>query len=88
MLPAILINPFVEKPFGRQTEMKQTIIIKCTKCGGLMMATKTQKTKICPYCGAHVNLEKAVKVAAAKDSFEASTILRKLKSEQGFPSRT
>ncbi len=49
-----------------------------------MLTTKTQKTKICPYCGAHVDLSKAQKVASAKNPFEASTLLRKLKSEKGF----
>lgn len=49
-----------------------------------MLAATTQKTKNCPYCGAHVNLEKAQKVAAAKNAMEASEILRKLKAEQGF----
>jgi len=67
--------------------MKPTIIVKCTQCGGLMLISKGQKTKLCPYCGAHVNLLKAQKVAAASNSFEASNILRKLKSEQGFTSK-
>jgi phage FluMu protein Com len=62
--------------------MGATLIIKCTQCGGLMLSAKGQKTKICPYCGAHVNLLKAQKVAAASTALEASEILRKLKSEQ------
>ena len=49
-----------------------------------MLAAKEQKTKICPYCGTNVNLQKAQKVAAANTAFEASEMLRKLKSEQGF----
>ena len=64
--------------------MKPTIIVKCTKCGGLMLTAKGQKTKICPYCGTHVDLLKAQKVASAANAFEASEMLRKLKSEQGF----
>jgi acetyl-CoA carboxylase beta subunit len=62
--------------------MGATIIVKCTQCGGLMLSAKGQKTKICPYCGTHVNLLKAQKVAAASTAMEASEILRKLKSEQ------
>jgi hypothetical protein len=77
----------VEKAFGEMPSMPPTIIVKCPKCGGLMLATKGQKTKTCPYCGAHVNLLKALKVAAAADSFEASILLRKLKSEEGFSSK-
>jgi len=49
-----------------------------------MLATQTQKTKICPYCGAHVNIQRAQRVATANNAFEASEILRKLKSEAGF----
>jgi hypothetical protein len=64
--------------------MKPTIIVKCSKCAGLMLISKGQKTKICPYCGTHVDLLKAQKVASATNPFEASEILRKLKSEQGF----
>jgi DNA-directed RNA polymerase subunit RPC12/RpoP len=64
--------------------MAPTLIVKCTKCGGYMLAAKDQKTKVCPYCGANVNLQKAPRIAAANTAFEASEILRKLKSEQGF----
>jgi hypothetical protein len=64
--------------------MKPTVIVKCPQCSGLMLITKGQKTKICPYCGANVNLLKAQKIASANNAFEASEILRKLKSEQGF----
>ena len=49
-----------------------------------MLTSKGQKTKICPYCGAHVDLLRALKVASASNAFEASEILRKLKNEQGF----
>jgi hypothetical protein len=74
----------VEKAFGSKQQLAPTIIVKCIKCGGLMLAATTQKTKNCPYCGAHVNLEKAQKVAAAKNAMDASEILRRLKAEQGF----
>jgi hypothetical protein len=49
-----------------------------------MLTAKGQKTKICPYCGTHVYLSRAQKVASASNAFEASKMLRKLKSEQGF----
>jgi uncharacterized Zn finger protein (UPF0148 family) len=64
--------------------MPTMLILKCTKCGGYILAAKDQKTKICPYCGVTVNLQKAQKVAAASTAFEASEIVRKLKSERGF----
>jgi DNA-directed RNA polymerase subunit RPC12/RpoP len=62
--------------------MGATLIIKCIKCGGLMLSAKAQKTKICPYCGTNINLIKAKKVAAAKTALEASEMLRKIKNEQ------
>ncbi len=64
--------------------MGATLIVKCTQCGGLMLTGKDQKTKVCPYCGTHVNLLRAQRVAAANSAFEASEMLRKLKSEKGF----
>ena len=61
-----------------------TVIVKCTKCGGFMLAAKEQKTKICPYCGTSVNLLRAQKVASANTAMEASEILKNLKKEKGF----
>jgi predicted RNA-binding Zn-ribbon protein involved in translation (DUF1610 family) len=61
-----------------------TVIVKCTKCGGFMLAAKEQKTKICPYCGTNVNLLRAQKVASANTAMEASEILKNLKKEKGF----
>jgi DnaJ-class molecular chaperone len=74
----------VEKPFGSKQEMKPTQIVKCTQCHGLMITIKGQKTKTCPYCGAHVDLLQVQKIAQASNAFEASTMLRKLKTEEGF----
>jgi hypothetical protein len=74
------MNPYNEKPFGSKPKMGVTLIIKCTKCGGLTLAAKVQKTKICPYCGTQINLEKAPRMAAADTALEASEILRKIKS--------
>ena len=62
--------------------MGATLIVKCTKCGGLTLSAKTQKTKICPYCGTTINLMRAQKVAAANSALEASEMLRKLKGHQ------
>jgi hypothetical protein len=58
------------------------------KCGCLMLTVKGQKTKICPYCGSHVDLLRAQKVASATNALEASEMLRKLKREQGFGSKS
>jgi phage FluMu protein Com len=79
-----LMNLYDEKPFGSNSKMGVTLIVKCTKCGGLMLTAKGQKTKVCPYCGTLVNLLRVQRVAASDSAFEASEMLRKLKSEKGF----
>jgi len=63
-------------------------IVKCTNCTGIMLAAENQKTKTCPYCGTHVNLQHAMHIATGSNAFEASEILRKLKSQQGFKRKT
>ena len=62
--------------------MGATLIVKCTKCGGLMLAAVDQKTKACPYCGTNVNLLKAQRLAAAPSALEASEMLRKIKGSK------
>jgi DNA-directed RNA polymerase subunit RPC12/RpoP len=57
------------------------LIIVCSKCGGFLLAKAEQKTRTCPYCGSKVLVDKAKKVASAQNAYEASEILRKLKSE-------
>jgi len=64
--------------------MAPTNIVKCPKCGSYMLTKQKQKTKICPYCGANVNLQRAQRIAATNTAFEASEILKKLKSQEGF----
>jgi DNA-directed RNA polymerase subunit RPC12/RpoP len=61
--------------------MTQTLVVVCSRCGGLLLAKAEQKTRTCPYCGAKVELEKAKTVASAPNAYEASDILRKLKNE-------
>jgi acetyl-CoA carboxylase beta subunit len=77
-----VINLFDEKSFGSKSIMGVTLIVKCTKCGGLMLVALGQKTKICPYCGTTVTLQKVQRLAAANNAFEASEMLRKIKSSQ------
>jgi len=57
------------------------LIVVCGKCGGFLLAKVKQKTRTCPYCGSKVLVEKVKKVASAKNAYEASEILRKLKSD-------
>ena len=57
------------------------LIVVCGRCGGFLLARAEQKTRTCPYCDSKVVLEKAKKIASAKNAYEASKILRKLKSD-------
>jgi DNA-directed RNA polymerase subunit RPC12/RpoP len=72
----------LRKVFRKQTGMRPTLIIVCSRCGGLLLATDGQKTRTCPYCGTRIDIRKAKKVASAKSAFEASEMLRKLKSRK------
>jgi len=57
------------------------LIVVCGRCGGFLLARTEQKTRTCPYCGSKVALDKAKKIASAGNAYEASKILRKLKSD-------
>jgi len=56
------------------------LIVVCGRCGRFLLARVEQKTRACPYCGFKVLVDKAKKVASAKNVYEASEILRRLKS--------
>lgn len=64
--------------------MRQTLIIACSQCGGLFLATDGQKTRTCPYCSTRINVRRAKQVASAASAFEASEMLRDMKSRKGF----
>jgi DNA-directed RNA polymerase subunit RPC12/RpoP len=81
-LPIMLSKRVWKSLSLEKTKMTATTVIECSKCKGLLLATKSQKTRICPYCGAKVNVQKAKHLATAQDAFQASQILRKLKTER------
>lgn len=60
------------------------LIVICSKCGGLLLGRVEQKTRSCPYCGFRVDLKKAQRVTSAKNAYEASAILKKLKKRKKF----
>jgi DNA-directed RNA polymerase subunit RPC12/RpoP len=64
--------------------MGATLIVACSRCGGLLMAAVDQKTRTCPYCGSRVDVRKAKRIASAENAFAASEMLRELKSRKGF----
>jgi DNA-directed RNA polymerase subunit RPC12/RpoP len=57
------------------------IIVVCSECGSYLLAKNGQKSRTCPYCGSRILLEKAKKVASARDAGEASAILRRFKEK-------
>jgi len=64
------------------------LIVVCGRCGGFLIAKAEQETRTCPYCGSKITLHKAKKVASAETAHEASTILRKLKSDAVLKRKT
>jgi DNA-directed RNA polymerase subunit RPC12/RpoP len=62
-------------------KMAPTLIIVCSRCGGLLLAKADQKTRSCPHCGFTILLQKAKKLASANTANEASVMLRKMKSD-------
>jgi DNA-directed RNA polymerase subunit RPC12/RpoP len=69
--------------------MTTTLVVVCSRCGGLLLAKADQKTRACPHCGFTILLQKAMTLATANTANEASIMLRKLKTdaagkERGF----
>jgi uncharacterized Zn finger protein (UPF0148 family) len=64
--------------------MTLTLIIVCGNCGGYLLAKEENKTRTCPYCGHTVVVQKAKKAASARNAYEASATLRRLKSESAL----
>jgi DNA-directed RNA polymerase subunit M/transcription elongation factor TFIIS len=67
--------------------MASTLIVACSRCGGLLLAKADQKTRGCPHCGYTIQLQKAKKMGSANTANEASIMLRKLKSEAAAKER-
>jgi len=57
------------------------LILVCGRCGGFLLTKADLKTRICPYCGFRVAVDRAKRVASAENAFKASTILRELKKD-------
>lgn len=64
-----------------------TLIVVCSRCGGLLLAKADQKTRTCPHCGFTIFLQKAKILASASTANEASVMLRKLKSDAAAKER-
>jgi DNA-directed RNA polymerase subunit RPC12/RpoP len=51
-------------------------IVVCYRCGRALVAMINCKTRLCPYCGTRITLDKARKVAFASSASDASEKLR------------
>ena len=60
------------------------LIIQCANCGSLLLSKKEQKTKTCIYCKRRLVIDKVKKIGTAKNAFEATKILQKLKIKKRF----
>ena len=78
----------MEKSFGWKKIMSTKLIIVCSRCGGLLLSNADQKTKACIYCGSRFIVNKAKKLATAKDALEASKILQQIKRKKKFNKTT
>jgi hypothetical protein len=60
------------------------LIIECSRCHGLLLVNKTQKTKVCTYCNSRLLIYKTKKLCQAENAFDASIIIQKLKQKKKF----
>jgi DNA-directed RNA polymerase subunit RPC12/RpoP len=58
------------------------VVIVCYKCGQLLLAKTSQKTRRCPYCETQLILNKTKKIAHIKTAQEASSLIRTLKKKK------
>lgn len=57
------------------------LIIQCTYCGNLLLSKIGQKTKTCIYCKRRLVIDKVKKIYKAKNAYEATKIIQKLKKK-------
>ena len=71
-----------------EKKISSKLIIVCSRCGGLLLANTSQKTKACIYCGSRFIVNKAKRLATAQDALEASKILQQIKRKNKFNKTT
>jgi len=66
---------------------KQYLVISCTKCKRILLATSDKKTRTCPYCGERVKMEDTQTLFQAENPEEARAALReaRARSKSGVP---
>ena len=58
------------------------VIFICYKCGNFLIAKNNQLTKVYPYCGSYLKLNKIKKVTNTRNAHEASQLIRNLKRKK------
>jgi DNA-directed RNA polymerase subunit RPC12/RpoP len=59
---------------------KQYLVMACTHCSRLLLATSDKKTRTCPYCGTRVKAEEAQVVARSESPKVARQFLQDAKA--------
>ncbi len=59
--------------------MSRFLVVRCLRCGQPLLARGGQRSKLCTYCGAHLNLAKLRIFAVASSSTEARHIVQAMK---------
>jgi len=59
---------------------KQYLIIGCTVCGRLLLATSDKRTRTCPYCGKRVKTQEAQVMARSESPEVARRTLQDAKT--------
>jgi len=58
---------------------KHYLVIACTRCKRLLLATADKKTRTCPYCGKRVKMGDAPTLFQSENPDEARAALREAK---------
>jgi len=68
---------------------KQYLVMACTQCRRLLLASSDRKTRTCPYCGKRVKAEEAEVVARSESPRVARQFLQdaKVRSQGRFSAR-
>jgi len=63
------------------------LIVRCPKCGGLLLANTRYKTRTCPHCGKRMKITALIPLARAYTPRDAVTIIQELKRREGGKDR-
>jgi DNA-directed RNA polymerase subunit M/transcription elongation factor TFIIS len=58
------------------------LIVRCPKCGGLLLADTRYKTRTCPHCGRRMKISTLIPLARAYSPRDAVAIIQELKRRE------